>query len=201
MNASRVFVDANILVYAQQPNETAKQPVALACIDRLGSEGRGRTSVQALNECYSALTHKLRPQIPRPAAWSYVSKFHDWGPLPVDVEMAKRAKEVQERYGLNWWDCLIVAAAQMQNCEVLLTEDLSEQGDYGGVKVCNPFRLAMCSEESPLAEFAAFAAALTWQQVGQIHPAPSTPRQRRISPSRPRGTCVPWARSGSGGIH
>lgn len=200
MNASRVFVDANIFIYAHQPSETVKQAVALACIDRLGSERRGRTSVQVLNECYSTLTQKLRPQIPRPAAWTYLSRFHIWEPRAVDVDMAKQAKEVQERYGLNWWDCLIVAAAQMQNCEVLLTEDLDEQGSYGGVKVCNPFKLAMCSEESPLAEFAAFAASLT-STVGQIRPVPLIHRRRKTSPSRPRGTCVPWARSGSGGIH
>jgi len=200
MNASRVFVDANILIYAQQPSETVKQAVALACIDRLGSERRGRTSVQVLNECYSTLTQKLRPQIPRPEAWNYVSKFHIWEPHAVNVAMARRAREIQGRYGLNWWDCLIVAAAQMQNCEVLLTEDLDEQGNYGGVKVCNPFRLAMCSAESELAEFAALAAELTWV-VEQIRPVPSIHPRRRTSPSRPRGTCVPWARSGSGGIH
>jgi len=195
MNASRVFVDANIFIYAQQPSETAKHGVALACIDRLGSELRGRTSVQVLNECYSTLTQKIRPQIPRPDAWTYVSRFHIWEPRAVDVDMAKRAKEVQERYGLNWWDCLIVAAAQLQNCEVLLTEDLDEQGIYGGVKVCNPFRLAMCSAESALAEFAALAAELTSAEL-RIHPAPLIHRQRRTSPSRPRGTCAPWARWG-----
>jgi len=200
MNASRVFVDANILVYAQQPSETVKQAVALECIDRLGSEKRGRTSVQVLNECYSALTQKLRPQIPRPDAWTYVCRFHMWEPRAVDVEMARRAREIQERYGLNWWDCLIVAAAQLQNCAVLLTEDLDEQGSYGGVKICNPFKLAMCADDSPLAEFAAFAASLT-SPVERTRPVPLSHRQRRTSPSRSRGTCVPWARSGSGGIH
>jgi predicted nucleic acid-binding protein len=200
MTGHTVFVDANILVYAKQTDEPVKQAIAAENIRRLASAGRIRISMQVVNECYRVLTRKLRPALQRDVAWSYVSTFFDWNPCAVDLNLALRAREVEQRYGLNWWDCLIVAAAQMQNCEVLLTEDLHEQGDYGGVKVCNPFRLAMCSDESPLAEFAAFAAPLTWA-VERTRPAPSIPHRRRTSPSRPRGTCVPWARSGSGDIH
>jgi len=200
MNASRVFVDANIFIYVRDSSEPVKQPVADACLTRLWSEQRGRTSMQVLNECYATMTRKLRPRIPHDAAWTYVSTLLEWNPQPVDAEVVKRAKEVEQRYGLNWWDCLIVAAAQLQNCAVLLTEDLDEQGSYGGVKICNPFKLAMCADDSPLAEFAAFAASLT-SPVERTRPVPLSHRQRRTSPSRSRGTCVPWARSGSGGIH
>jgi predicted nucleic acid-binding protein len=200
MTGRTVFVDANILVYAKQTDEPVKQAIAAENIRRLASAGRICTSMQVVNECYRVLTRKLRPPLQRDVAWNYVSTFFDWNPCAVDLNLALRAREVEQRYGLNWWDCLIVAAAQMQNCEVLLTEDLDEQGSYGGVKVCNPFRLAMCSAESELAEFAALAAELT--SVGErIHPGPAIHPRRRISPSRPRGTCEPWARSGSGGIH
>jgi predicted nucleic acid-binding protein len=30
---------------------------------------------------------------------------------------------VQQRYRLSWWDSLIVAAAQLQACSLLLSED------------------------------------------------------------------------------
>ena len=199
MTDRTVFVDANILVYAKQTSECVKQPLAAEWIRRLDTTGRGCTSMQVMNECYTVLTRKLRPGLQRAAAWRYVSKFFEWKPCAVDLNVVLRAKEIEQRYGLNWWDCLIVAAAQLQNCTVLLTEDLDEQGVYGGVQVCNPFRLAMCDDDHPMAEVAMIAAAITWAE--RTRPAPSIRPQRRTSPFRPRGTCVPWARSASGGIH
>jgi len=45
----------------------------------------------------------------------------------------------QDRYGLSWWDALIVSAAQVADCQYLLTEDLQENQRFGEVQVINPF--------------------------------------------------------------
>lgn len=50
------------------------------------------------------------------------------------------AWEVQDRFGLSFWDGLIVAAAQASGCRHLLTEDLQDGQDLGGVIVVDPFR-------------------------------------------------------------
>ena len=47
---------------------------------------------------------------------------------------------------------MIVAAAQLENCVVLLTEDLQDGMVYGGVRVCNPFSTKVAE---PLAEYEA----------------------------------------------
>lgn len=44
---------------------------------------------------------------------------------------------------MSWWDSLIVAAAQLQNCCLLLSEDLQNGATYGGVTVRNPFELGV----------------------------------------------------------
>lgn len=189
-SASSVFVDANVLVYVHDSNEPMKQAIAEQWVDRLWAGGGACTSVQVLNECYSTLTQKLRPRVPPDAAWDYVSQLCEWNLCSVDINMMVRARELQQRYLLNWWDCLIVAAAQAQGCSLLLTEDLDDQGRYGNVKVCNPFRLAICDNENPLA---AGAAALT--SAERTRPALWSRRRRRISPSRLRETFGLWARS------
>ena len=55
------------------------------------------------------------------------------------MEVLTRAFEIERRFRLSWWDCLVVAAAQLQSCSVLLTEDLQDGAILGGVTVRNPF--------------------------------------------------------------
>lgn len=50
---------------------------------------------------------------------------------------------IERRYRLSWWDSLIVAAAQTQDCALLLSEDLQDRAVYGGVTVRSPFKLAV----------------------------------------------------------
>jgi predicted nucleic acid-binding protein len=49
------------------------------------------------------------------------------------------AWSVQDRFGLSFRDALIVAAARRLECGTLLTEDLQDGQDLGGVVVRSPF--------------------------------------------------------------
>jgi predicted nucleic acid-binding protein len=138
MNAP-VFVDTNVFVYARQRNEHIKQPLAARWIERLWEEQLGRTSIQVLNECYVNLTRKIKPALPPEEAWDDVRLLLSWNPQPMDTDLLLRGREIEQRYRLSWWDSMIVAAAQLQNCATLLTEDLQDRAVYGGVTVHNPF--------------------------------------------------------------
>ena len=65
-----------------------------------------------------------------------------WSPVPADAAMIERAWMVEEKFGLSFWDALIVAAAATARATVLLTEDLQEGAEIDGVLVVNPFRTA-----------------------------------------------------------
>jgi len=134
-----IFVDTNILVYAHQANEPLKQPVAAQWMGRLWEEQLGRLSIQVLSEYYVTVTRKIRPARPAADAWDDVRDLFTWNPQPTDSELVSRAREVEQRYRLSWWDSLIVGAAQLQNCALLLTEDLQHRAVYGNVTVRNPF--------------------------------------------------------------
>ena len=138
-----VFVDANVLVYALDANEKIKQPRAAQWIARLWREQAGRTSAQALSEFYVTVTRKLKPRLSSEDAWNDVKLFLAWRPQPIDEGVLQRAREVEQRYRLSWWDSMIVAAAQLQDCALLLTEDLHDGAIYGGVTVRSPFTLAV----------------------------------------------------------
>jgi len=68
-----------------------------------------------------------------------------WGPLPVDARTVETAWAIQDRYSLSWWDALIVSAAQVADCRLLLSEDLQDGQEFGGLRVVNPFRTSPSS--------------------------------------------------------
>jgi predicted nucleic acid-binding protein len=134
------FVDANVLVYTLDPRDPAKQKRAAAWRDHLWQTGLGRTSTQVLSETY-AVMRRLRRDAPAEAFWDAIALYFAWNPHPADETLMRRAHEIERRFRTSWWDGMIVAAAQLQSCEVLLTEDLQDGMVFGGVTVRSPFSL------------------------------------------------------------
>ena len=133
------FVDTNVFVYARDVSRPDKQMSAERWVDRLWQTAGGRLSVQVLNEFYVTVTRKLDPGMAPADARSDVHDLLAWEPLPVDGGLVVRAWTIEDRYGLSFWDALIVAAAIESDCQHLLTEDLQDGQHLDGVIVVNPF--------------------------------------------------------------
>jgi predicted nucleic acid-binding protein len=146
-----LFVDTNVLVYSRDAREPAKMSRARQWLEYLWREQLGRTSVQVLTEYYNVMTRKMRPAVTQQKAWDSVDAFFVWSPQPVDRALLERGRAVEERYELSWWDSLVVAAAQLQACSVLLTEDLQDGCTYGTVTVLNPFNTGVAEARASYA--------------------------------------------------
>ena len=162
-----IFVDTNVLVYARDAREPAKQARAAGWLEQLWREQLGRTSMQVLSEYYVTLTRKLDPNVAPAEAWDDVSAFLTWRPQPIDESVMRRGQEIEQRHSLNWWDSLVIAAAELQGCALLLSEDLRDGGVYGGVTVRSPFTISV---EEPAGTYAVASAA-------HRHPPRGRPRQ------------------------
>jgi len=145
------FVDADVFVYARDPRDAAKQSRALQWIAHLWQERLGRTSVQVLSEYYVFVTRTLKPNVAPGAAWDDVRELMAWRPLPVDETLLWRAREIEQRWDLSWRDSMVVGAAQLQDCVLLLTADLPDGAVFGSVTARSPFTL---SAEEPSAIYA-----------------------------------------------
>jgi len=146
------FVDANVLLYSRDPRDRAKQERATAWLELLWREGRGRTSMQVLSEFYYNATRKLSPAVSPEDAWTRVRIYFAWSPLPIDEALLRRAREIEQHWKLSWWDSMVVAAAQLQDCTLLLTEDLQDGAVFGTITVRSPFTLDV---REPAAQYAA----------------------------------------------
>jgi predicted nucleic acid-binding protein len=136
------FVDTNLLVYRRDLAEPIKQPLAAAWLEALWAERAGRLSVQVLNEYYHVVTRRLRPGIPPEEAQQEIREFLTWAPVPLTGGLLEQAWLVEQRWHFSYWDSLIVAAARHVACQYLLTEDMQEGQDLGGLRVVNPFHHA-----------------------------------------------------------
>lgn len=134
-----IFVDTNVLVYARDAGEPSKQAIAAQWLRELWMEQRGRTSIQVLTEYYTTVTRKLRPGLAAEVAWEDVTALLAWEPQEIDRALILRAHEIERGHSISWWDAMIVAAAQIQDCAVLLSEDLQHGWTCGTVAVRNPF--------------------------------------------------------------
>jgi predicted nucleic acid-binding protein len=141
MPSPGIFADTNLLLYVRDAREPAKQARAIAWHDRLWRDASGRTSAQVISEYYVNLKRDAGARMSAEQAWSDASRYLAWKPRAVDGEVLSAARAVERRYKISWWDSLIVAAAQLQGCELLLTEDLQDNGVYGTVTVRSPFTL------------------------------------------------------------
>jgi predicted nucleic acid-binding protein len=144
-----VFVDANVLVYARDSRDAAKQRMAMAWLEHLWASGSGRTSTQVLSEYFVTVTRKLPYPMAPDDAWDDVQALFCWGPQPIDREVLNGAMQIARRFGLSWWDSLVVSAAQVQDCPVLLSEDMQDGAVLAGVTIRSPFTFSV--SEAPAA--------------------------------------------------
>jgi predicted nucleic acid-binding protein len=135
-----VFVDANVLVYDRDRRDPSKHERAQAWMSALWQHpGLGVVSSQVLTEFYWTVTRKLRPGLDEEAARRYVRALLAWESVATDQAAIIDAWTVQDRFGFSFWDSLVVAAARIGRCRILLTEDLQDHQDLDGLLVVNPF--------------------------------------------------------------
>lgn len=134
-----VFVDTNVIVYRFDTGDPLKQSRAVDWFTFLWNRRSGRVSFQVLQEAYATLTQKLKPAMTYADAQLIVRGLAAWRPVTLNFQILERAWLLQEGHRLSWWDALIVAAAQMSESRVVLTEDLQHGHQFDQLRVVNPF--------------------------------------------------------------
>lgn len=135
----REFVDTNILVYAHDVSAGEKNNVAQQIIRDLWDAGSGCLSIQILQEFYVTVTRKVFKPLSVHDAEDIIrdlSYWHVHSPSAADV---LGAIDLQQHYGISFWDAMVLHSAICLKCSVLLSEDLAHGQVYEGVEVKNPF--------------------------------------------------------------
>jgi predicted nucleic acid-binding protein len=142
MTGSLCMVDTNVLVYGDDVSDPVKNSRVAEWLEMLWIQRSGRVSTQVLNEYYVTVTRKLAPGLSQGDARAKVRRYQLWRPWQVDHQTVETAWGIEARFGVHYWDALVVASAQQAGCEYLLTEDLQHAQKLGPVTVINPFSVA-----------------------------------------------------------
>jgi len=140
--SDRVFVDTNILVYAHDQSTGHKYERARALLEGLWSDGTGAVSTQVLQELSITLRRKIRSPLDWAGTYEILQDYLTWHVVVNDGKSILEAMNIERRFGIGFWDALIVHAAEAAGASILYSEDLSHGQTYGSVRVVNPFHAA-----------------------------------------------------------
>ena len=133
------FADTNVLLYAIS-RDPAEQDKAKRANDILAERDLA-LSVQVLQEFYVQATRASRPDaIGHRQAVLLIQSFRRFQVQDMTSSIVLAALDTRQRFQLSYWDAAIIEAARAAGCPQVLSEDLGDGQDYGGVQVTNPFR-------------------------------------------------------------
>jgi len=134
---ARYFVDTNIIVYAHDINAGQKHKEAVLKLEELWfSDTPPAISVQVLQETYAAL---LKKNISFEQIEALMEDLMRWQVITNSKELFIQGMKIHRRWKISTWDSFILAAAQEAGAKYVLSEDLTHNHNYDGIKVINPF--------------------------------------------------------------
>jgi predicted nucleic acid-binding protein len=134
----RFFIDTNVLVYARDQGAADKQHAAHNWLSRLGDAGAAYVNLQVLNE-FARVLMKRGPQRAIDDIKSEVNDAAIWGQRALQPDDMRVAWMVREALGYQWFDCLLLASASNDGCDVFLSEDMTDGARFGDLVIVNPF--------------------------------------------------------------
>ena len=132
----KVFLDTNVFVYTQSKGEQDKRDIALNAIEKYDCY----TSTQVFNEISNVMIKKLK--MPIAEVKQVITAINDRCMVSIiDHETVQKALDLKEIYGYSYYDCLIIAAAVLSDCDYILSEDLQDgQIIENKIEIVNVFK-------------------------------------------------------------
>ncbi len=134
---NKVFLDTNLIVYANDARDAQKQARAIELVTTAMRDGTGVISTQVMQEYAVVAGGKLR-QDPD-TILRQLLLLETLEVVQISPALIRRALELHFRYQIDYWDAGILAAAEHARCHLLWSEDLNPGQLYATVHVENPF--------------------------------------------------------------
>lgn len=132
------FLDSNVLIYAAEDTQADKFARACDIVEAAVCGNGFVISAQVLNEFASVMYRKFKKTDDE--VRGLVSIAQNIKTVPVLPEWTQLAIDIKTRYDLQFYDSLLLAAAQVNGCAEFWSEDLNDGQMYGSVKAVNPFK-------------------------------------------------------------
>ena len=131
------FLDTNILVYSVDGKDPVKQGIARKILIEALVRREYLICAQVLNELSNIALLKLKMSIQE--VRRFVEIFGQINVVSIDRSWTDKALSLKEKFGTQFFDSLLLVAAEENGCDTILTEDLNDGQMYGSVKAIDPF--------------------------------------------------------------
>lgn len=133
----RVALDSNVLLYAEGIDDAARRDAAIALIARLAATDIV-VPVQAIGEVFNVLVR--RGGLSRAEAGRRCAKWADaFETAGTTADILTAAIALAGNHALSIWDAVILQSASASGCRLLISEDMQDGFEWGGVTIVNPF--------------------------------------------------------------
>ena len=134
----KAFLDSNVFLYAFLNQDVGKKSVAARILADAVREDDGYVSLQVAKEFCNVLIKRSQKSVEEIAKASEIfNRFHL---VEGSLKLVRRALDFKNRYDIQFYDSLMLAAAEAGGCSVIYTEDLNDGQLYFGIKAVNPFK-------------------------------------------------------------
>lgn len=133
----KIFIDSNIFLYTLDRSNKDKRDKALEVLQLAADDNRIFVSTQVLNEVYAVAVRKLGVEPLN--AKEFIKWLKEFDVVIVSTDLIESAIDCSILNRINYWDALMIAAAESTKCDLIWTEDLQHGSVVRGVRVVNPF--------------------------------------------------------------
>lgn len=138
MNAKRVSLDTNILIYAIDKDAGEKQRLAIKFIEKCALNFDCVLTLQALSEFYAAATRKGKVTNQQAGA-----QIKDWQILFPTILPSARTVEYPlkavDEHTLSFWGAMLWSVANENGVSQIFSEDFQDGRKLKGVTFTNPY--------------------------------------------------------------
>jgi predicted nucleic acid-binding protein len=137
----KCFVDTNVFLHAQDPHWPEKQKRTLAWLDAVLDKNLAVISPQVMNEFAYTCLKRFR-DISIDQILGLLQGMETFCRVSTTADTAINGLLLRQRFGLSFYDAVLIASAISADCGIFLSEDLQHFQSFGSLTVANPFRVA-----------------------------------------------------------
>ena len=131
-----IFLDSNVLVYSVDERDERKFTIATSILDNALNDQDGYAiAVQTLAEFTNVAIGK-----PSDEVVDFVKTYSDITTVRPDHNIIVRGVAIKNRYDIQFYDAMMLAAAERVGATEFYTEDLNDGQLYCDIKAVNPFK-------------------------------------------------------------
>lgn len=138
----KLFVDTNVLVYAKDTTAPSKMRQAQAWMAAVIAADALVLSAQSLREFYWNVLKMDRSAAAVAALRAETARLDAYVPDLLRLDRLDEGWAIQDRHKLAFYDSLLIASALAAECEVFLSEDMSNGQKVETLAIVNPFTTA-----------------------------------------------------------